>query len=231
MKSQEIINIIDSLVKLLKSKNITNENKRDKLINQMENIKNDFKDIKIDKKYKDVYNSLLKRGKNIKKEIQESKDQKDILEKALSYKRFLTAARGDFRGEHLNIQKYYWPYILTSVLFLALSPQYFGFVLPMIFFVPIFLGVRGVRSRAITGLYMSLTVVPVSYMTSFIWMKYGIYAFNNYNLALTQIIEQTGRSNTVSNLLLVIPPILGVILFLSASVQLYLGYKSKDLFI
>lgn len=231
MKSQEVINIIDSLVRILKSKNITNENKRNRLINQMEEIKKDFNDIKIDKKYKDVYNSLIKRGKTIKKEIEESKNQKEILEKTISYKRFLTAARGDFKGEHINIQKYYWPYILTSVLFLALSPQYFGFVLPMIFFVPIFLGVRGVRTRTITGLYMSLTVVPVSYMTSFIWMKYGMYAINNYNLALSQIIEQTGRSNMVSNLLLIVPPILGIILFLSASLQLYLGYKSKDLFI
>ena len=116
------------------------------------------------------------------------------------------------------------------MLFLALAPQFYGFILPVLFFLPIYLGLNGVKKRSISGFYMTMSVVPVALMTSFTWIRYGINAKIDYLGAVKAIVD-SGVSSSLAEKLVYIGPLFGCVLLLFACLQLYRGYQSKDLFI
>lgn len=231
MKTLELINTVKDLSNTIKTLEKIKESKKEKYLNELSTISKEYENIKIAEKLKEVYTSLYKKGNELIKELNLDRDNKDNISKIEGYIRYLKAAKGDFEGNTNYVNKYFRSFIFTAILFLALSPQYFGFVLPAIFFVPIFLGVRGVKNRSINGLYMSLSVVPVALMTSFIWIRYGIYAFTNYQKAISDVIQATGRSVGLATALVTGPPVLAIILLTFAIMQAYRGYKSKDLFV
>jgi hypothetical protein len=205
--------------------------KGDKLRKDLVSLETGYRGMEIPDSYEHVYEALCKKGKDTVKKLKESKDQKENLSKLESYVRYLHAAKGDFEGKTQEVNRYHINFLFTSALFLALSPQYFGFILPAVFFVPMFLGMRGIKSRSINGLYMSLSVVPVALMTSFIWIRYGIYALSNYQEAVGQVVADTGRSLGVAKALVTGPPVLALILLVLAALQAYRGFKNKNLFV
>lgn len=74
-------------------------------------------------------------------------------------------------------------FTILGALFMALSPQYFGFIFPLIFLLPIYMGVKSLKNRRKTGLYLALGVVPLSISLSSIWIRYIINVINSGNIA------------------------------------------------
>jgi hypothetical protein len=231
MQTTELIPILNNINMGIKKSNIVSEKRKEKYINELESLINEYDNIEVPEKLSNVYNSLVKKGKELQKEVEKSTSANEINEKIQYYIRYLKAAKADFTGNYKYINKYYRTYLFTCVLFLALSPQYYGFILPAIFFVPIFLGIRGIKNRSRLGFQLSLAVIPVALMTSFTWIRYGLYVLNNYNNALLEVINANRLSPTTARLLVTVPPILAVILFILAIVQAFRAYKSKDLFV
>ncbi len=231
MKTLELFNTIKDLSNIIKTLEEIKNSKKEKYLKELSMLSKAYENVKVSSDLKEVYDSLYKKGNELVKELKGNKKDKNNATKIEAYIRYLKAAKGDFEGSSNYVNKYFRSFIFTSVLFLALSPQYFGFVLPALFFVPIFLGIRGVKNRSINGLYMSLSVVPVALMTSFIWIRYGIYALANYQKAISDVIQATGRSAGLAKALVTVPPILALILLAFAMMQGYRGYKSKDLFV
>ena len=77
---------------------------------------------------------------------------------------------------------------------------------------------------------MTMSVVPVAFMTATTWIRYGISVSKDYTQAVTSIVESGVSQNLAQNLVW-IGPLLGVLLLLFSIAQLYRGIKSKDLFI
>ncbi|OPJ54993.1 hypothetical protein [Alkalithermobacter paradoxus] len=231
MKTTEILQVLNELKGKVQSTTLIESKRKEKYLNELSMIASEYEKIEVDQHLKDVYNSLVKKGKELKGEFKIDADVKNLYGKIEYYIRYLKAAKADFKGETNYLNKYIKAFILTSILFMALSPQYFGFILPAVFFVPIFLGLRGVKNRSKQGFNLSLAVIPVALMTSFIWIRYGIYAITNYQKAIMDVASDTGRSESTAKALVTIPPILAVILLAFALVQAYRGYKSKDLFV
>lgn len=61
---------------------------------------------------------------------------------------------------------------LVSALFLILSPPYFGALLPLIFIIPIYMGIHGVKVGKKSGMYISLGILPLALSVSVIWINY-----------------------------------------------------------
>ena len=80
-----------------------------------------------------------------------------------------------------------------------------------------------------TGFYMTMSVVPVAFMTATTWIRYGISVSKDYTQAVTSIVESGVSQNLAQNLVWI--DLLGVLLLLFSIAQLYRGIKSKDLFI
>ena len=63
-------------------------------------------------------------------------------------------------------------FTVLGALFISLSPQYFGFVYAVIFVLPIYMGIKSLKSRRRVGLYLALGIIPLSVSLSSIWIRY-----------------------------------------------------------
>lgn len=221
---------INQIISEIKKISILNEKKKSKYIKKLEELHKSYENIEIDEKFKEQYNQMNIRGKELIKELKSIKDKNKIESGIEIYTRYLRASLCDFQCKTINLRKYITSFLFSSMLFLALTPQFFGFLLPMLFFIPIYIGLKGVKQRSMTGFYMTMSVIPVSFMTGVTWIRYGLNVKQDYTKALESVIN-SGISHKLAQILVVIGPILGAILLVFASMQLYRGIKSKDLFI
>ena len=146
------------------------------------------------------------------------------------YIRYLKASLMDFEGKTNNLKYYLLSFYLTAALFMAFTPQFYGYILPLIFLVPIFLGVRGCKKRSINGFYMSMSVIPVAIMTAATWIRYGIQAMGDYGTYVKALVD-SGLGQSLAEKLIYIGFAGGILLLIVSCCQLYFGFKNKDLFI
>ena len=221
---------ITQIINELKKISSLNKRKKDKYISKLEELHKLYINIEIDEKFKIQYNRMNAKGKEVIKELKSTKEKNKIESVIEVYTRYLTASLCDFHGKTINLRKYITSFLFCAMLFLALTPQFFGFFLPILFFIPIYIGLKGVKQRTMTGFYMTMSVIPVAFMTAVTWIRYGINVKQDYVASLKMIVD-SGISQNLAEILIVTGPVLGCVLFIFASIQLYQGIKTKDLFI
>ena len=221
---------ITQIINELKKISSLNKKKKDKYISKLEELYKSYINIEIDEKFKIKYNRMNAKGKEVIKELKSTKEKNKIESVIEVYTRYLTASLCDFQGKTINLRKYITSFLFCAMLFLALTPQFFGFFLPILFFIPIYIGLKGVKQRTMTGFYMTMSVIPVAFMTAVTWIRYGINVKQDYVASLKMIVD-SGISQNLAEILIVTGPVLGCVLFIFASIQLYQGIKTKDLFI
>ena len=221
---------ITQIINELKKISSLNKRKKDKYISKLEELHKLYINIEIDEKFKIQYNRMNAKGKEVIKELKSTKEKNKIESVIEVYTRYLTASLCDFQGKTINLRKYITSFLFCAMLFLALTPQLFGFFLPILFFIPIYIGLKGVKQRTMTGFYMTMSVIPVAFMTAVTWIRYGINVKQDYVASLKMIVD-SGISQNLAEILIVTGPVLGCVLFIFASIQLYQGIKTKDLFI
>ena len=221
---------ITQIINELKKISSLNKIKKDKYISKLEELHKLYINIEIDEKFKIQYNRMNAKGKEVIKELKSTKEKNKIESVIEVYTRYLTASLCDFQGKTINLRKYITSFLFCAMLFLALTPQFFGFFLPILFFIPIYIGLKGVKQRTMTGFYMTMSVIPVAFMTAVTWIRYGINVKQDYVASLKMIVD-SGISQNLAEILIVTGPVLGCVLFIFATIQLYQGIKTKDLFI
>ena len=221
---------ITQIINELKKISSLNKIKKDKYISKLEELHKLYINIEIDEKFKIQYNRMNAKGKEVIKELKSTKEKNKIESVIEVYTRYLTASLCDFQGKTINLRKYITSFLFCAMLFLALTPQFFGFFLPILFFIPIYIGLKGVKQRTMTGFYMTMSVIPVAFMTAVTWIRYGINVKQDYVASLKMIVD-SGISQNLAEILIVTGPVRGCVLFIFASIQLYQGIKTKDLFI
>lgn len=230
MKSNLILSTINKLLEEVnKSKTLKEKHKR-KYAKELITIKSQYENLDISEKYKNQYNQMNSKGIELLKDLRNNKKQKDSEKDLEVYIRYLKASLYDFQEKTSYLRKYITSFLLCSILFLALSPQFYGFILPVLFFLPIYMGLKGAKQRSMTGFYMTMSVVPMGIMTSVTWIRYGINAKSNYN-EFVQLIVNDGVSIELAKNLVWIGPVLGVLLLIFSCLQMYRGFKAKNLFI
>ena len=230
MKGKLAATNITQIINELKKISSLNKIKKDKYISKLEELHKLYINIEIDEKFKIQYNRMNAKGKDVIKELKSTKEKNKIESVIEVYTRYLTASLCDFQGKTINLRKYITSFLFCAMLFLALTPQFFGFFLPILFFIPIYIGLKGVKQRTMTGFYMTMSVIPVAFMTAVTWIRYGINVKQDYVASLKMIVD-SGISQNLAEILIVTGPVLGCVLFIFASIQLYQGIKTKDLFI
>lgn len=230
MKGKLAATNITQIINELKKISSLNKIKKDKYISKLEELHKSYINIEIDEKFKIQYNRMNEKGKEVIKELKSTKEKNKIESVIEVYTRYLTASLCDFQGKTINLRKYITSFLFCAMLFLALTPQFFGFFLPILFFIPIYIGLKGVKQRTMTGFYMTMSVIPVAFMTAVTWIRYGINVKQDYVASLKMIVD-SGISQSLAEILIVTGPVLGCVLFIFASIQLYQGIKTKDLFI
>lgn len=230
MNASVVISTINQLKLEIGKSKIIKDSKKQKYKNEFDKLHSKYNEIEIDDKFKTQYNQLNLKGIELIREVKSLKDKNKLETNVEIYIRYLKASLCDFEGKTNYLRKYITSFLFSAILFLALSPQFYGFILPVLFFIPIYMGLKSVKKRSKSGFYMTMSVVPVAIMTSFTWIRYGINVKKDYAGAVKSIVDG-GVAQGLAEKLVYIGPIFGCILFAFACMQMYRGYKSKDLFI
>ncbi len=233
MKTAEIGKVIDQFLGCLNNETYFDQGKTKKLVEETAQLKTSLTQMVIGEEFSAIFEALCKKGMKVIEEIKTNKnDVKGNLSRAKMYVRYLKSAEGDFKGLSTSaIQRYFRVYMGTAILFLALSPMYFGFVLPALMFVPIFLGIRGIKNRSFSGLTLSAMVIPVALMTAMYWIRYGMGVMGNPEQVAGAMATAGGFSTGTAMLLTVVPPILAVALLYLTIMTIINGLKAKNYFI
>lgn len=229
MRATEIFKVIDQFLSLLKQAEYFNQSAAEKLSHQVTTIRKQMSEITIGEEFAPIVDALCKKGYKIIEEIKMSKnDPKGNLTKAKMYLRYLRAAYGDFQGLSISaIKKYYRTFLVSAILFMLLSPWYFGFVLPGLMFVPIFLGSRGIKNRSYYGLLLGSLLIPVSFMTGITWVA----TFGNVAGNAVAFQNQTGYSQSMAQMFAIGGPVLGAVLLAVCALMVYYLEKARHYFI
>lgn len=229
MRASEIFKVIDQFQSLLKQTEYFNASAAEKLSHQVATVRKQMSEITIGEEFAPIVEALCKKGYKVIEEIKMSKnDPKGNLSKAKMYLRYLRAAYGDFQGLSISaIKKYYRAFLVSAILFMMLSPWYFGFILPGLMFVPIFLGSRGIKNRSYYGLLLGSLLIPVSFMTGITWVT----TFGNTANNAAHFQAQTGYSTSTAMIFSIGGPILGAALLASCALMIYYIQKARHYFI
>ena len=176
--------------------------------------------------------SLIKRGNGLLEEFKGVSSPEALKEKTARYIRLLHASAYDLTGNTSGLKLFIYFFMVTATLFMALTPQFYGFILPAIFILPILSGVRGVKKRNSAGFRMTLAVIPMSLMSGITWIRYVLWVALP---AFGETVQSTARAWNVSQpaarLLIIIPGILSVVLVAASLITAYLGYKYRKMFV
>ena len=125
--------------------------KKQKLLSELEAIKKDMSAVEVPVMYGEVYFSLVAKGKALLEEFTLRTDAKLLLEKIRYYIGYLYAAQADFTGNSKQVNTYYRIFLITSFLFVMLSPMMLTPIFTLLFIFPIFAGMKGVKRRSKNG--------------------------------------------------------------------------------
>ncbi len=186
-----------------------------------------YKNLEVAERHQETYTSLCKRGV----ELMKAENLKDEL-KLRYFLRYCDAAWYDFKD---NINPLNWlirAFMVTTMFFYLITPQYFGFVLPLIMVVPIYIGLTGMKKRSLNGLITGCAIVPLSLMV-------GTIHFRNIFLALntdyaTYIANQAASFNLsveVAGGLMTTINTVALIMMAASIMTGYVGIKYRKMFI
>jgi hypothetical protein len=114
---------------------------------------------------------------------------------------------------------------------MVLAPQYFGFILPFIFVIPIFMGLRGMKKRMLNGLMIGVSVVPMGILVATIWLKNLLLTMGNFDLFVSGIAKQYNMSMEFTQNLAIASIIMSVVLLGSSITLLVSAIKYRKMFI
>lgn len=119
---------------------------------------------------------------------------------------------------------------LVSALFLTLSPPYFGALLPLIFIIPIYMGIHGVKAGKKSGMYISLGILPLALSVSVVWINYFSAVFKNLSQEFLNMSSQYHVSLLVAKFLTIGAFILSFVLAALSIMTFIVIIKNRRIF-
>lgn len=200
------------------------------ILSSLEKTISIYQEIEVKKENIKTHEKLTEEGKKVISRLKKNYNKTSI--KYLKrYIRQCNAAVFDYKGEVKNLNKLLLSFTVTSILFIILTPQYFGPILSIMFILPIYMGLKNLKMRKRLGLTIAVGMVPIALAVGFLWLRYAFYAFNNPNSVVNDLAMSINGSVNLAKSLIVIPSIFAVVILLSSIFSLYYVVKYKDGFI
>lgn len=187
-----------------------------------------YKDLEIPEAHMETYESLKNKGKELMKESNIKQEKKVDY-----YLRYCNAAIYDFKDNLQPLNTIMKAFLLTCALFFVLAPQYFSFILPLIFVLPVFMGLRGMRKRVRNGLIMGVSVVPMAILVAMVWIRNAILTISSgtFGSFVNQLAQAYGLEYEFSKNLAIACILLSIVMLASAVTLAYSAYKHRKMFI
>jgi hypothetical protein len=202
--------------------------RKEKFEKDIKALINEYNSLDIPEALADTYNSLINKGRELMKESNIKQEKKVDY-----YLRYCGAAIYDFKDNLQPLNTILKSFLLTCALFFVLAPQYFSFVMPILFAVPIFLGLRGMRKRVLNGLYMGILVVPMAMLVAVVWIRNAVLTLTTgtFDDFIVQLSQSYGFSIEFTQNLAIACIGLSVVMLVSSIVLLHTAIKYRKMFI
>lgn len=223
---KDLIAVLDELSK--KIAKVYSGKSKEKFQKQITRLTGIYKELDIPEAHAEIYESLRNKGRELMKESNIRQEKKVDY-----YLRYCGAAIYDFKDNLQPLNTIMKSFLLTSALFFVLAPQYFSFILPLIFVLPVFLGLRGMRKRVLNGLLMGVAVVPMAILVAMVWIRNAILTISSgtFGSFVAQLAQSYGFSTEFTRNLAIACIGLSVVMLVSSVVLLYNAYKHRSMFI
>jgi hypothetical protein len=100
--------------------------------------------------------------------------------------------------EALAIRKISLYFTLLCALFLMLSSQFTGAIMPLLFILPIIMGSIGIKRRRKSGYLIGLAIIPLAFAVSVLWIRYSIGILGDRSSQLAKISADYSISSTAA---------------------------------
>jgi hypothetical protein len=78
-------------------------------------------------------------------------------------------------------------FTLMSALLIALSPQFFGGIFALIFIIPVYMGISGIKYRKKSGWLLGLGIAPIAASVAILWIRYIWSILPNFDAAIIEV--------------------------------------------
>jgi len=203
------------------------DKKLEKYQNKVSALIHKYSELEIKEHHEPTYDSLCKRGA----ELLKPGNLKD--ENKLKYfLRYCDAALYDFKDQVNILTLIMRAYMMTTIFFYLITPQYFGYILPLIMVVPVFIGMRGMKKRSLNGLITGCSVVPLAIMVAVVHFKSIFIALNTgYDKYIGELATHYNFSLAFTQGLMTTMNILAAVMLISGVTTAYLGLKHNKMFL
>ncbi|WP_454054181.1 hypothetical protein [Clostridium sp. Marseille-Q7071] len=121
-------------------------------------------------------------------------------------------------------------FTLLSACLIALSPQFFGPILAIVFILPIYMAIKGIKNRRKSGYLIAMGIIPIALGVSMLWIRYFIYIIPNLNKEILKLSSSIGFYFGTIKVITLICSILGIILFILSITTFTSLIKNKKIF-
>lgn len=133
-------------------------------------------------------------------------------------------------NDAIALKKITFYFTILSALFLILSSQFTGFVLPLLFVLPIYMGLIGIKQRRKSGFMIGLAIVPIAFSISILWIRYSIGVFAGGINEIAKISAQYNISTAKAGAFTTIFFALSIVMVSVCVIFLVKLLKHKELF-
>jgi len=229
---QKMLSILGQLREQIENNKLLSEKKKKAFDGKLEAIMAEYQSLEDVNGSEELLRSLIKNGTDLQNILRKSKDRNEVKEKVQRYIRYAQAAVYDLKGDISGINRYTRTFILMTALFMVLTPQFYGFILPLVFVIPVFSGLKGIKKRSRTAFLLTLAVVPMSLMTGITWIQYLFKKLMvDYTASIQAIASSYKLSQTAAGWITSVSCTFGVVLVGLSIITAYEGYKYKDMFV
>jgi len=231
-KTTELIALLKRLEQQIEAHRHLKASKKKFYLQEIRTALEKYDAIHIPTYQQEQYNSLLKNGEELLRELKRSNQFTALEGKIAYYLRYIIASTYDFRNDIKGMNQYTRFFIVAAAGFMLLTPQFYGFILPIIFFIPMFIGLKGLRRRSRTGLYMSMAVLPMSFLSGITYISWAMRtAFPDYAGTLASICATYNVAETLGNIWIIGFGVLAPIVVIASLLATYYGVKYYRLYI
>jgi hypothetical protein len=229
---QKVINVLSEIEEKINENELLPDARKNYFFKKLSKLNRYYSELPNPDKYDNLGYSLITKGNDIVNELKKNKDVKNLTARIDFYIRYAQAAYYDLKGDKKSLQIYIKCFVFMAALLLGLSPQFFGFLSSIVFMIPVFLGLKGVRSRKRTGFIFTISVIPLAMLTGITWLRFCLFvALKDFAGTAASTATAWKVSASTAQLLIVVPSILSVALIVLCFVTAYLGYKYHEMFI
>ncbi|HWR60592.1 MAG TPA: hypothetical protein VN580_03225 [Clostridia bacterium] len=223
---KDLIVVLEELSK--KISKAYSDKKKEKFEKQITGLISIYKDMEIPEVHVETYESLINKGRELMKESNVKQEKKVDY-----YLRYCGAALYDFKDNLQPLNIIMKSFLLTAALFFVLAPQYFSFILPLIFAVPVFMGLRGIRKRVLNGLIIGVAIVPMAILVAMVWIRNAVLTVSTgtFGSFVNQLAQSYGFSFEFSKNLAIACIMLSIVMLASAVTLIYNAVKHRSMFI